>query len=62
MAPVHVKDPKLVRAGQRSAAARWGEWPHRVVRLDRLDPATREIVVAILRARRNAAASDDGHE
>jgi hypothetical protein len=32
---------------------RWG--PARVVRLDSLDPVTREIVLAILRARENAA-------
>ena len=49
------KDPRKIRAGRASALRRWGP-DGRIVRLDSLDPVTREIVVSILRARRNAAA------
>ena len=42
--------------GRMGAAKRWGP-DGRVVRLDSLDPVTREIVVSILRARKNAAAA-----
>jgi hypothetical protein len=41
-------------AGLVGARKRWGP-DGRVVRLDSLDPVTREIVVSILRARKNAA-------
>lgn len=53
MSEPHVKDPRLVAAGKATAAKRWGP-DGRIVRLDSLDPVTREIVVAIIRARRNA--------
>ena len=49
-----VKDPQKVKAGKAGSASRWGP-DGRVVRLDNLDPITSEIVVSILRARRNAA-------
>jgi hypothetical protein len=48
-----VKSARHVKAGKASAAARWGP-EGRVVRLDALDPVTRDIVIAILRARRAA--------
>jgi hypothetical protein len=41
-------------SGRLGARRRWGP-EGRVIRLDALDPVTREIVVAILRARKNAA-------
>jgi hypothetical protein len=47
------KDPIKVRAGTIGARARWG--PARVLRLDTLDPVTRDIVRAILTARKNAS-------
>ena len=51
------------RIGMRSRwdadAARRGLPPGpRIVRLDSLDPVTREVIVSILRARKNAAAAD----
>ena len=53
---VKPKDPRRVAAGRASALRRWGP-DGRVVRLDSLDQVTREIVVSIIRARRNAAAA-----
>ena len=55
-----VKAPPLTHAerGRMAMRARWG--PPRVLRLDQLDPVTREIVTAIVEARRNAAASGQG--
>jgi hypothetical protein len=53
--PPKPKNPGKVAAGHKTAAKRWGQYPHRVVRLADLDSATREIVVSILRARKNAA-------
>jgi hypothetical protein len=47
------KNPVFVEAGLRGSAKRWGE--RRVVRLDRLDPATAAVIRAILRAQDNAA-------
>ena len=47
------KDPLKVKAGTIGAIKRWGP-DGRVVRLDSLDSVTREIVVSILRARKNA--------
>jgi hypothetical protein len=41
-----------VERGRLGAAKRWGE--RRVVRLDRLDPATAAVIRAILRAEDNA--------
>ena len=55
--PVRPKDPRKVAAGHASAQRRWGP-EGRVVRLDSLDPVTREVIVSILRARKNAAAAD----
>lgn len=46
------KDPSRVDRGRRGARAKWG--PQRIVRLDRIDPATAEIIRAILRAQENA--------
>jgi hypothetical protein len=48
------------RLGGRLMAApkRWG--PSRILRLDELDPVTREIVMAILNARANAAKAAKG--
>ena len=57
--PPRVKNPKRVANGHRTAAKRWGP-DGRIVRLDSLDPVTREVIVTILRARRNAAAAGDG--
>ena len=56
-APTRPKDPRKVAAGRASAQRRWGP-DGRVVRLDSLDPVTREVIVSILRARKNAAAAD----
>ena len=57
MAPLdsRAKDPRLVAAGKKAMAARWG--PQRVVRLDSLDPITAGNIRAILTAR--AAASPE---
>jgi hypothetical protein len=41
-----------------AAPKRWG--PSRILRLDELDPVTREIVMAILNARANAAKAAKG--
>jgi hypothetical protein len=43
----------LSEAGRKGMRARWG--PQRVLRLDQLDPVTRDIVTAIVEARKNAA-------
>ena len=59
--PVREKSARHVKAGRARAAQRWGP-DGRIVRLDSLDPVTREVIVTILRARRNAAAAGDGHE
>jgi hypothetical protein len=48
------KNPVLVEAGKRGARKRWGEHG-RILRLDELDPSTRDVVNSILTARRNAA-------
>lgn len=58
----HPKNPRLVAAGRAGMRARWG--PPRVLRLDALDPITREIIAAIVAARTNAAAAapPDGKE
>ncbi len=45
-----------VESGRLGARARWG--PQRVLRLDTLDPVTRDIIRAILAARENAAKAD----
>ena len=50
------KNPARVRAGQTAMRARWG--PPRILRLDTLDPVTRQIIGAILTARENAAKAD----
>ena len=42
--------------GRLGARKRWG--PPRVLRLDSLDPVTRDIIRAILAARENAAKAD----
>ena len=47
------KNPRHVAAGKAGMRARWG--PPRVLRLDALDPVTRDIVTAIVEARRHAA-------
>ena len=47
------KDPRAIERGKLGARTRWG--PPRVLRLDTLDPVTRDIVAAILTARENAA-------
>ena len=49
------KDPVKARAGTIGARARWG--PPRRLRLDTLDPVTRDIIRAILTARENAKAA-----
>ena len=49
------KDPVKARAGTIGARARWG--PTRTLRLDTLDPVTRDIIRAILAARENAKAA-----
>ena len=49
------KDPVKARAGAIGARARWG--PPRRLRLDTLDPVTRDIIRAILTARENAKAA-----
>jgi hypothetical protein len=57
MDATYPKDPRLVAAGTKTARMRWGEFG-RILRLDELDPETRGLVEAILRARRNAAERD----
>ena len=47
------KDPAAVERGRKAMRVRWG--PPRVLRLDKLDPVTREVVTTIVEARRNAA-------
>ena len=54
------KNPRKVRAGQAAMRKRWG--PQRVLRLDQLDPVTREVILSIVEARRNAAAADAGQQ
>jgi hypothetical protein len=49
------KHPGRVEGGRLSARRRWG--PQRIVRLDTLDPITRDIIRAILTARENAKAA-----
>jgi hypothetical protein len=49
------KNPVFVAAGRTAARARWG--PPRILRLDTLDPVTRDIVRAILTAQENAKAA-----
>jgi hypothetical protein len=51
-APVHVPDSRRSAASRAAMRRRWG--PQRVLRLDELDPVTREIVLAVLAARENA--------
>ena len=47
--------------GRLAMRSRWG--PQRILRLDELDPVTREIVTAIVDARANAtAAKPDGKD
>ena len=50
--------PPMPRAdrGRLGARKRWG--PPRVLRLDTLDPVSREIIAAILTARENAAKAE----
>jgi hypothetical protein len=55
--PPRSKSPGRIASGYRTAEKRWGEYPHRVVRLADLDTTTREVIVSILRARRNADAA-----
>ena len=52
--PPRPKNPGKVAAGKATAAKRWGP-DGRIVRLDSLDSVTREVVLTIIRARRNAA-------
>ena len=52
------KNPVFVAAGRTGARARWG--PARTIRLDTLDPVTRDIIRAILTARENAAKAAAG--
>ena len=47
------KDPRRVAGGRAGARLRWG--PTRVVRLDQLDPATAQVVRAVISAADNAA-------
>ena len=54
------KHPGKSAGGRKGAAKRWGP-DGRILRLDQLDPVTREIVLSIVRARQNAAAAS-GHE
>jgi len=49
------KNPVFVAAGRTGARARWG--PARTIRLDTLDPVTRDIIRAILTAQANAKAA-----
>jgi hypothetical protein len=51
------KNPAKVRAGRIGSRTRWG--PPRILRLDTLDPVTRQIIGAILTARENAKAAPD---
>lgn len=70
MAQSAVKDPHKARAGRRGARSRWdadalsqGRPPGpRIVRLDQLDPMTRDIIRAILDARENAKAAAEGQD
>ena len=55
--------PKMlpVDSGRMGARRRWG--PPRILRLDQLDPATRDIIRCILTARANAAkAAEEGEQ
>ena len=52
------KDPLKVRAGQISAAKRWGT--PATVRIDDLNPAVRQAVLALIRANEAARAATDG--
>lgn len=54
-APPRVKNPAKARAGRIAMRARWG--PPRTLRLDALDPVTRDIIRAILTGRENAEAA-----
>lgn len=47
-----MKDPKRVEAGKRAAAKRWGT--PRIVRIDDLTPAQRQLVLALVEAQREA--------
>ena len=49
------KNPARVRTGRAAMRAHWG--PPRTLRLDTLDPVTRDIIRAILTARDNAKAA-----
>lgn len=53
LSPPRAKNPKLVANGLRTAVKRWGP-VGQVVHLNELDPVTRQLVEAILLARRNA--------
>lgn len=53
--PARVPMPRAER-GRLGSRSRWG--PQRWVRLDSLDPVTRDIIRAILVARENAAKAD----
>jgi hypothetical protein len=52
--PPRPKNPGKVAAGKATAAKRWGP-DGRILRLDRMDSVTREVVLTIVRARKNAA-------
>lgn len=54
--PNHVPDPRLSAISRQNIRKRWG--PPRRARLDQLDPVTRDIVVSILEAAANKAASE----
>ena len=52
------KDPAKVRAGLIGARARWGDQPARVVRLDDLTAPQRRLVLALVAAAREEAATE----
>ncbi len=56
--PLYVRAREPLTTHERAkvaARAKWGE--RRILRLDELDPTTRGIVLAIVEARKNAAAA-----
>lgn len=53
----HEKDPRLVEAGYRGAARRWG--PQRKIHIGDLSPAQRELVIQFIEAQRKADVKED---